>query len=43
MYEEEEGQLRRQLTIARVSDGVGNDSKHGVTALRVRERRESVV
>ena len=27
--EEEEGRLRRQLTTAEVSDGVGNDSKRG--------------
>jgi len=43
MHKEEEGRLRRQLTIAKVSDGVGNDSKHGITETRVRERREIVV
>lgn len=37
MHKEEEGRLRRQLTIAKVSDGVGNDSKYGVTPLRVRQ------
>ena len=38
MHKEEEGWLRWQLTIAEVSDGVGNESKYGVTASRVRER-----
>lgn len=32
----------RQLTIAEVTDRVKNDSKHGITASRARERRESV-
>ena len=40
MYKEEEGRLRKQLTIAEVSDGVGSDSEHGVTALRVGETPE---
>lgn len=43
MHKEEKGRLRRQLTTAKVSDGVGNDSEHGVTTSRVRERREIVV
>ena len=41
MHKEEEGRLRRQLTMAKVSDGVWNGSKHGVTSLRVRQ--ETVV
>lgn len=36
------GMHGRQLTIAEVSDGFRNDSKHGITASRARERRESV-
>jgi len=43
MYKEEEGRLRRQLIIAKVSDGVGNDSKYGIIETRVRERREIIV
>jgi len=43
MHKEEEGWLRRQLTIAEVGDGVRNESKYGVTAPRVRERHRSVV
>jgi len=43
MHEEEEGWLRRQLTIAEVGDGVRDKSKYGVTAPKVRERHQSVV
>lgn len=36
IHKEEEGRLRRQFTIAEVSDGGGNDSNTAVIALRAR-------